>query len=79
MLALLCTQQGAAASHVEGILVSTHPIDWEFADGHATETFLVMDDGREYRFAHARVTDLRSGERCAWGLPRARRASAVWP
>ncbi|ACL71590.1 hypothetical protein Tgr7_0493 [Thioalkalivibrio sulfidiphilus HL-EbGr7] len=63
LLAQLCIQQAAAADVVEGVLVSTHPIDWEFADGRATEAFLVMDDGREVRFAHERVTELQPGER----------------
>lgn len=62
-LTLPLTAGPVFSGNVEDTLVSVHPIDREFAEGRATEVFLVMDDGREYRFAHPQLTNLRAGER----------------
>lgn len=60
---LLWANGAAALTAFESRLVSVHPIDWQFADGRVTEAFLVLEDGREVRFAHEQVTRLQPGER----------------
>ncbi|WP_018954076.1 hypothetical protein [Thioalkalivibrio sulfidiphilus] len=63
LLIILWAAGAAAQASFETRLVSIHPIDWQFADGRVTEAFLVLEDGREVRFAHERVTELQPGER----------------
>lgn len=50
-----------AGQTAAGVIRSVHAIDWEGASGSPGELFLVLEDGREFRFAHAPSPRIRPG------------------